>query len=347
LEMSAVFHLMNRGKRGITVDFTKPEGAALIREIVKVSDFVADNFTPGVLDRYGLGYELLSASKPDIIVVSLCIAGHTGPRKGTRGYAPIMTALGGVDSLVGYHDEPKPCAMRFAYGDHTAALHGAFVMLAALVHRNQTGEGQYIDISGWEATTSLLGEPLMDYIMNGRIQRPRGNRDPIMAPHGFYPCKGEDKWVSIAVKTEEEWHNFCQALGNPTWTEDGRFGTSHNRLLNQDELNELVGKWTINYSPYQATDILQKSGVAAAPYMTSKEQYDDPHFRDRGIFLEVKHSKSGAETFYGIPWKLSETPGEIRSSGPTLGQDNEYVFKELLGMSTDEFDRLAGEMVIF
>ena len=347
LETSPVFHIMNRSKRAITVDFTKPRGAELLRELCRKSDIVADNFTPGVLDKYGLGYEALKALKPDVIVVSLCFAGHTGPLRGTRGYAPIITALGGTDSLVGYHDELTPCAMRFAYGDHVSATYGAFIMLAALLYRNRTGKGQYIDISEWEATTSLLGEPLMDYIMNGRIQRPRGNRDPMMAPHGFYPCKGDYQWVSIAVKTEEEWRNFCKAMGNPDWTKEERFKDRYNRLRNLEALDKLVGQWTVNYTPYEATEILQKAGVAAAPFLISKDQYHDPHFRERGIFVDVTHPKSGPEVLYGIPWKLSDTPGKVRSSGPLLGQDNEYVFKELLGVSDDEYNQLVEAKVIF
>jgi benzylsuccinate CoA-transferase BbsF subunit len=347
LELNPVFHLLNRGKLGITVDFTKPKGADLLRELIKKSDIVADNFTPGVLDKYGLGYESLAAIKPDIIVVSLCFAGHTGPLKGTRGYAPIITALAGLDSVVGYPDETIPCGPRFAFGDHVAATHGALAMLVALIHRNRTGEGQYIDISEWEATTSLLGEPLMDYFMNGRIQGTTGNRDTSIAPNGFYPCKGKDEWVSIAIKTDEEWLDFCNATGNPHWIEDERFSDNYSRLLHQDELDELIIQWTANYTPQEVTDILQKSRVAAAPFMISKQQYQDPHFRERNIVVEVDHPKSGTETFYGIPWKLSETPGEIRRSGPLLGQDNEYVFKDLLGMSQENFDQLVEEKVIY
>ncbi len=270
LELNPVFHLLNRGKLGITVDFTKPKGAELLRELIKRRDVVTDNFTPGVLDKYGLSYEALAEIKRDIIVVSLCFAGHTGPLKGTRGYAPIITALAGLDSVVGYTDESVPCGPNFAYGDHVAAMHGALAILVALIHRNRTGEGQYIDISEWEATTSLLGEPLMEYLMNGRIPGPTGNRDSIMAPHGYYPCKGEGQWVSIAVKTEEEWRNFCQALENPPWTEEERFGDRYSRLLNQDALDELVGQWTGNYSPHEVTEILQQAGVAAAPFLISK-----------------------------------------------------------------------------
>ncbi len=347
LELNPVFHLLNRGKLGITVDFTKPKGAELVRELIRRSDIVADNFTPGVLDKYGLGYEDLVQVKPDIIVVSLCFAGHTGPLKGTRGYAPIITSLAGLDSVVGYPDERIPCGPRFAYGDHVAALHGALAMLMALIYRNRTGEGQYIDISEWEATTSLLGEPLMEYVMNGRIPGPRGNRDAIMSPHGYYPCKGDGQWVSIAVKTEEEWSNFCQATGNPLWAEDERFSDRYSRLLNQDALDKLVSQWTAKYTTREVTEILQKAGVAAAPFLISREQYDDPHFNERGLFVKVDHPKSGTETFYGIPLKLSDTPGAVRSSGPMLGQHNEYVFKGLMGLSDDEFNRLREEKVIY
>ena len=347
LELNPVFHLLNRGKLGITVDFTEPEGSELLRELVKRSDVVTDNFTPGVLDKYGLGYESLAGIKKDIIVVSLCFAGHTGPLKGTRGYAPIITALSGLDSVVGYTDEPVPCGPNFAYGDHVAAMHGALAILVALIHRNRTGEGQYIDISEWEATTSMLGEPLMEYVMNARIPGPTGNRDSVMAPHGYYPCKGEEQWVSIAVKTDEEWRNFCRALGNPPWTEEERFGDRYSRLLNQDALDKLVGQWTGNYSPHEATEILQRAGVSAAPFLISREQYHDPHFKEREIFVEVNHPKSGREVFYGIPWKLSDTPGEVRACGPLLGQDNEYVFKELLGLSQEEFEHLVEKKIIF
>ena len=347
LELNPVFHLLNRGKMGITVDFTNPKGAELLKEIIKRSDVVTDNFTPGVLDKYGLGYEALAKMKPDIIVVSLCFAGHTGPLKGTRGYAPIITALAGLDSVVGYPDESIPCGPRFAYGDHIAAEHGALAILMALIHRNRTGDGQYVDISEWEATTSLLGEPLMDYVMNGRIHGPKGNRDSIMSPHGYYPCKGANQWVSIAVKTDEEWLNFCQALGNPTWATEERFGDRYSRLLNQDALDKFVGEWTIKYTPLEVTDILQKAGVAAAPFLISREQYNDPHLIERGIFVKVNHPVNGDETFYGIPLKLSDTPGKVRSSGPLLGQHNDYVFKELLGISQVDYERLVAEKVIY
>ncbi len=347
LETSPVFHIMNRGKKAVTVDFTKPQGAGLLRELVKKTDIVADNFTPGVLDKYGLGYESLRGIKPDIIVVSLCFAGHTGPLKGTRGYAPIITALGGTDSIVGYHDELTPCAMRFAYGDHVSAIHGFFIMMAALFHRNLTAEGQYIDISEWEATTSLLGEPIMDYFLNGRVHTPRGNLHPCMSPHGYYPCKGGGEWVSIAVASDAEWQALCQLTGNPQWADDERFDDTPARLKNREALDKSLGEWTRNYTAYEVTDMLQRAGIAAAPFLTAKGQYHNPHFQHRGTYVEVEHPRVGREVLYGIPWKMSDTPGTLRGSGPLLGQDNEYVFKELLGLADADYDKLVQEKVIY
>ncbi len=346
LEMNPVFHLLNRGKLGITVDFTKPQGAEVIKQLTKKSDVVADNFTPGVLDRYGLGYDDLAKVKPDIVVVSLCFAGHTGPLKNTRGYAPIITALSGFDSLVGYPDEIIPCGPRFAFGDHVAATHGALAMLMALVHRNRTGEGQYIDISEWEATTSLLGEPFMDYFMNGRVWGPVGNEDREMVPHDYYACK-EGGWVSICVTADREWHALCQAMGSPALSGDRRFADRYTRQKNVKALNEVVGKWTAEHTAAEVAVMCQENGVAASPFLISKEQFHDPHLRSRGIMAEVTHPKVGKETFYGTPWKLSETPGEITRSGPTLGQHNEYVFKEIMGYSDAEYDHLVEEKVIY
>jgi len=187
----------------------------------------------------------------------------------------------------------------------------------------------------------------MEYVMNGRIPGPRGNRDAIMSPHGYYPCKGDGQWVSIAVKTEEEWGNFCQATNNPLWADDERFSDRYSRLLNQDALDKLVSQWTAKYTTREVTEILQKAGVAAAPFLISREQYNDPHFNERGLFVKVDHPKSGTETFYGIPLKLSDTPGAVRSSGPMLGQHNEYVFKQLMGLSDDEFNSLREQKVIY
>ncbi len=346
LELNPVFHLLNRGKLGITVDFTKPKGADLIKELIKKSDIVADNFTPGVLDKYSLGYESLAEIKPDIIVVSLCFAGHTGPLRGTRGYAPIITALAGLDSVVGYPDETIPCGPRFAFGDHVAATHGALAMLVALIHRNRTGEGQYIDMSAREASSVLIGDSLMDYTMNKRTQRREGNRDEVMAPHNCYRCRGEDKWVSIAIATEEEWQAFCHAIGDPEWANDARFSNALGRWQHQEEMDRMIQVFTLEHTHYEVMDILQKAGVAAIPSFNAAELCSDRHLDERGLLVVVDHPTLGAQMVFSPPWKMSLTPAEILTPGPPLGQHNEYVFCELLGLSQAEYSRLVEKEVI-
>jgi benzylsuccinate CoA-transferase BbsF subunit len=187
----------------------------------------------------------------------------------------------------------------------------------------------------------------MDYIMNKRVQTRVGNRDEIMAPHNCYPCKGEDKWVSIAIATEEEWDCFCNAIGNPEWAQDERFADAYWRWRNQDELDKLISEWTINYTHYEVMDILQKVGVAAVPSFNSQELYNDPHLKERGFSSEVAHPVMGKVAVVGPPWELSETPARIYRHAPLFGEHNDYVFRDLLGMSDDEFARLVEEKVIY
>ncbi|MFH1485870.1 MAG: CoA transferase, partial [Chloroflexota bacterium] len=299
-----------------------------------------------VLDRMGLGYSSLCSIKPDIILVSLSSAGQHGPLKDVRAYASTLAALCGVDSVIGYHDEDVPGVMRFAYCDMNASIHGALAALIALLHRNHSGEGQFIDISQWEATTGLLAEAMMDYVMNGRVWGPRGNRHPTMAPHGNYPCEGEDKWVSVAVDTEEDWRNFCRAIGDPAWTRDERFSDKFGRLTHQEELDKLVSQWTSKLGAYQVMEALQKGGVAVSPVLNLDDRYADPHLKARESYVELEHPVAGREPLYNVSWKLSDTPGKIGRNAPLLGEHNNYIFGELLGISQEELVELVEEKVI-
>jgi len=247
---------------------------------------------------------------------------------------------------MGYSGERPLGVGEPAFADRSASLHAAFAILAALHYRNRTGKGQYIDLSQWEAAICLIGEAIMDYDMNGRVMGTQGNFDPEMAPHGNYQCRGEDKWVSIAVRTEEEWKALCDAMGNPQWTREGRFSTKLNRLKNIEQLDQLVSQWTKNYTPYEITETLQSAGVAAIPLMNIEDQYIDSHFNERGIHVNVEHPKVGAEVIYGLSWKMNKTPGGVRGSAPLLGEHNNYVFRDLLGLSTQEIQSLIDEEVL-
>jgi benzylsuccinate CoA-transferase BbsF subunit len=186
----------------------------------------------------------------------------------------------------------------------------------------------------------------MEYTMNGRVMGTQGNRDPVMAPHGNYPCRGEDKWVSIAVKTEEEWLNLCQAMGNPEWTRDGKFADRSSRLRNRDELDKRIADWTSTFTHYEVTEQLQQVGVAAAPCLDVEERYFDPHFQERQTSVDFQHPASGADVIPGVPFKMSQTPCEVRLPAPMMGQHNDYVFRELLSIPPAEIDQLIEDKVI-
>jgi benzylsuccinate CoA-transferase BbsF subunit len=345
--LQPAFHALNRNKLGITLDIKQSEGLALFKRLVKISDVVCSNFSPGVMERLGLGYESLKEVKPDIVAIFLSGVGQYGPYRDATLYATSITALSGVSSLIGYHNELPLGMTALAYGDANASNHGAFVVLAALYHRSRTGEGQQIDLAEAPASTSILGEAIMDHIMNGRAQVPQGNRHTFMAPHNNYRCNGDDKWVSIAIKTDAEWHSFCQAVGDLPWTINERFADGLGRYKYQEELDKCITNWTGQFTPYEVMAKLQQFGVAAIPVMNIEDQYCDPHYQERNTFIEVEHPLVGLETLYGIPWRLSETPGEIRRVAPSLGEHNSYVYGELLGLATEEVARLSEQKVIY
>ena len=345
IEQVPMFHNVNRGKLGITLNLKHPEAPGVIKELARVSDVVIENFTPQVLRRVGLGYDDLREVRPDLIMISMAVAGQSGPLSDIRTYAPSLTSLGGLESLVGYPEEPVLGMLTFGYGDPNAAACGAFALLAALYHRHKTGEGQHIDLSQLEAAVCLLGEALLDHTMNGRVAGPQGNRNPFMAPHGIYPCKGEDQWVAVAVETNEDWRTLCRAMEKPDLVGEERFADVYNRLQHWQELDQILAQWTRRHTPYEVMEILQRSGVAAAPVLDIDGLGNDPHFQKRGIRVPCEHPVTGPETLCSNPWNLSDTSPKVRQPAPMLGQHNHYVFGQLLGKSPEEVNRLEKEGV--
>ena len=338
-----------RNRTCVTLNFTKPEGVELVKELVKHCDIVIENFSPRVLQKFGLQYEALREVKPDLIMVSMSAAGQYGPYRDLLGYGPSINSVSGVDSMVGYFGGDR-LMVNVWDADPTTAVTAAFAVLAALHYKERTGQGQYIDLSFYEALTSLVGEGHMDYSMNGRIAQPQGNRHPSMAPHGIYPCAGHDKWVSIAVKTQEEWLAFVQAVGpsEQGWTQEERFADLFGRLGHRDELDERVSQWTRRHSNYDVMHTLQAHGVAAAVVATLEDVYLDPHDQHRRTSLRIEDSRLDAQdVVHGIPWHLSETPGAIFKLAPAMGEDNQTVFRDMLGMADDEVQRLIDDQVIY
>lgn len=334
-----------RGKLSCTLNLKHPKGIELAKRIVSISDVAAENFSPGVMERLGLGYDVLKQIKPDIVYISMSGYGATGPDSSRISYGNHIAMSAGLTAITGFPDA-GPSQMLIPYADPVSGLTGAFAVLAALHNRSRNGQGQYIDLSQAEAMASFVPEALMDYTMNQQVRTRNGNRDDFMAPHGCYPCQGEDEWVTIAVSSDEEWINFCTATENPGWTEDVRFSDRHGRLKNQDELDRLITEWTSIHSSYDIMKILQKSGVAATPTLNGAEIVEDPHLRDRNFFVPDGVPGMNNKLMAGPSWKMSRTPGRVRSPAPLLGEHNEHVFNGLLGMSKGEIATLTEEKVI-
>lgn len=347
-EYQPVFHGLNRSKLGVTVNIKHPEGVVLLKQLARISDVVINNFSPGVMARAGLGYDVLREEKPDLIYVSLPAAGESGPLRDIVTYAPVIAALAGISGLVGYSAarEDFVGTLQVAFCDAVGALQALVAILAALRHRKATGEGQAIEISQWEASVSMLGEGVLDYVVNGRVLSPIGNAHLSMVPHNNYRCAGEDAWVAIAVRSEAEWRVFCQAIDRVEWVEDPRFADGYLRMQHRDELDRLITAWTSQRTPYSAMETLQGAGVAAMPVMNLEDQFRDPHLRAREIHLECEHPKVGIEFLHGIPWRLSETPGRIQRPAPLLGEHNQYVFGELLGLPAAKIQELTASGAI-
>jgi len=343
---SGYFNQYNQGKRSITLDISKPEGAEIAKKIVSMSDVAVENFASGVIDRLGLGYEELRRVKAELVMISMSGYGRGGPQSDYVSYGPAQVPLSGMSQLTGYAGW-QPMHVGMSYGDPNAGLHAAFAVLSALFYRERTGKGQYIDMSQWESTMGVLGEGFMEYAMNGAQPQRNGNRVAHIAPHGVFRCEGEDRWISIACGTEEEWLGLCEVMGRPELAEDPRFRTLADRKANEDDLETAIEEWSLAQDSFDATRRLQEAGVAAAVPMMNRELAEDPHLNERGFFVEKEHAEVGVRKHAGIPWRMSDTPCEVWRAAPVIGQDNDYVYGELLGMPSEEIADLTGRQVFY
>jgi crotonobetainyl-CoA:carnitine CoA-transferase CaiB-like acyl-CoA transferase len=299
------------------------------------------------MENFGLGYDILSQVNPAIIMISLPAHGTTGPWRNYPGYAHSIEQTSGIPQLTGYSDgDPKMTASGFT--DPVAGVNGMAAVMIALLYRQATGNGQYIDLSQVEVATSMIGSAIIDFTMNKRIQQRIGNHHPFMAPHGYYRCKGDDAWVAIAIGSDEEWHNFVKAIGEPEWAKETRFQSSLGRWQNQDELDRLIEAWTVQHDHYEVMHLLQNAGVAAGAVLSSSELLSDPHLLERGTFQCIDRALVGVHP-YPIPTapeRLSRCPTKIRRPAPLLGEHNDYVLGELLGMSRKQITYLTEQQII-
>jgi crotonobetainyl-CoA:carnitine CoA-transferase CaiB-like acyl-CoA transferase len=338
-----MFNFHARNKLSMTVDLTRPEGHDIARRLVTLSDVIVENNSLGVMAKLGLDYDTVREWQPDIIYVAMPRFGCTGPYRTFQGFGSNVEALCGLTAIRGYADLDLRASTPVFYMDAASGAGAAFAVLCALHYRQRTGRGQFIDFAQAENMLPHIGEFFMDAAMNGRDAVPIGNHHPTMAPHNCYPCQGEDAWLVIAVATDAEWQRLSHTLGHPTWATAKKFATLPGRLQHQDELDHHLAAWSATQDARTAMEHLQAHGVAAGMVFSEPEAYADPHLHARGFFETVTHRECGTHRYPGMLWKMSKTPGSIRSAACCLGEHNDYVYRDLLGMSDAEIARRRQE----
>jgi len=330
---------------GISLDLNMPKGREVARRLIKWADIVAEAFTPGTMKRWGLDYEETKKIKPDIIYFSTSMQGQTGPHAQFQAYGLQMTSLAGFSMLTGPSDG-DPVLVYDSYTDWIGPWYLVIAMIGALERRSKTGKGMYIEQSQYEAAVTMLGPEILDYTVNNGVVRRMGNRDPYASPHGAYRCKGEDRWVAIAVFTDKEWNAFCEVMGNFSLANDHRFATLKARKENEDALDKLVKEWTINHTAEEVMAFMQAKSVPAGVVQTTEDLFNDPQLKYRDALVFLNHDVIGLHAYDNEPTKFSKTPPRLWRAGPCLGQDNEYIYKEILGYSDDEIADMLIEGVI-
>jgi len=339
------FNCLHMSKYGISLELTTETGRKVFEQLVAISDVVIENFRQGSLERLGYSYETLRRIRPDLIYVSMPAFGNSGPWQKYLAYGIGQEQLSGMAHMTGYRGE-GPMKSGINHGDPITGSHAAGVLLAALRYRKRTGKGMFVDVSQQESAVSLIGADVLAYQMTGKEPERRGNRSPYFAPHNSYQCAGDDRWVAIAATNDEEWRQLAQQVGGPELAGDSRFSTLAGRMEHEDHLDELISGWTADKKAYDICHLLQKEGVPASPVMGGPDLLADPHYEARGTFVRVNHEQVGEMSYPGIPWKMSETPGEVRWASPTLGQHNRQIYGELLGIPAEDIDDLETQGII-
>ena len=341
------FASLNYSKQSITINMKSPKSFELIKDLLKHIDIVAENFRTGVMERWGMGYNDLKKINPGIILLSASGFGRTGPMKDEPAYAPVIDGFSGYSYVNGYPDgEPAEAGAR-GFSDSIAAYQGVFAVLAALYHRSKTGEGQFLDLSMSEADVALGPEAIIEYAVTGRVQQRLGNSDKHMAPHNVYRCLGEDNWIAIAIANDKEWKGLCKAIGNPKWTKDNKFSDAAGRRTHQDELDALIETWTAKHDHYAAMKILQQAGVMAGASLKVEEFCSDPHIKERGFLIDIEYPDKSVIRRSALPFNLSGSGKGNYTHPPEAGENNQYVFGKIMGLSPEKIKELEKEQVIF
>ena len=346
LNRSAYNACLNNNKYGLSLDMNHPRAKEVSQRLIHWADVVAENFSPGVMAKWGLSYGDLVKIKPEIIMFSTSQMGQTGPRARIGAYGTQLVSLAGFTHLTGWPNR-DPTGPYGPYTDTTIPHVGVAAIMAALIRQRRTGKGAHIDISQFETALNFISPILLEYAMNQRVTTRRGNRSFWGAPHGVYRCLGEDRWCAIAIFSDEEWEKLCRVMGRPELAAVPRFASFQQRRENEDEIDRLISEWTAKHPAEKLMNMLQEAGIAAGVAQTGKDLLEhDPQLAHRRFFRELEHKEIGKHHYETPPFRLSKTPCELTRPGPCLGEHNEYVCKRILGFSDKEYDDLTADRVL-
>ncbi|MBI4295870.1 MAG: CoA transferase [Chloroflexi bacterium] len=338
------FAAYNSGKKSLTLNLKHPRGKELVGRLVRWADVIVENFTPGTMQKLGLGYDELLKVNPRVVMLSASMFGADGPHAAQPGLGQHLTSLAGFDNLTGWPDR-SPVSPNGAYTDRLACRIAAATLFSAIDHQRRTGKGCYIDLSQFEASLHFLTPLILEYQATGKLLSRMGNRSLTDAPHGVFPCLGEDRWCAISVSTDSEWRAFCRILGKPEWLNDSRFATLEARKRNEEELEKLIAERTAKFSSLEVMTRLQEAGVKAAMVADWRDLLEDPQLNHRRHFVPVKHAQLGEYDYSGSGFRL-EKANVVISPAPLFGEHNKYVCTQILGMPESEFDTLLNSGVL-
>ena len=330
----------NRNKRDITIDLKTAEGVEILKSLVAVSEVVIENFSVGVTQRLGIDYEQLRSVKPGLVMISMPAFGTTGPDSGFVAFGPQQECLVGLAAITGYEPD-MPMSTGVFYPDPTVALFAVSAILTALWHRDATGEGQHIELAQREAVTFAMPEPLIELAETGKISNPSANSHPAWSPHGCFRCEGDDNWIAVSVTSDQEWRSLLKSIGRADLLEDERFSTAEARVRNRCATEQIVESWTSQRDPVSAMNALQSAGVPAGAVMSMADVLDDPHYGERGFFVDIEYSAGvGKHPSLGFPWKFSDTPASVRRPTPRFGEHTAEILREIANLDEGKIARL-------
>lgn len=368
--VSGYYNNFNAGKLSFTLNLSRPEAREVALDLLAKSDVMIENYTPRVIEKWGLTYDEVAKVNPRIIYANMPMQGTWGPHRDFLGFGGVLAPVTGFTYLAGWPDR-TPIGVGTNYPDYVINPgHCVIAVLAALRYRERTGKGQRIELAQVESTVSALGAAVMEYAVNERVPERNGNRIAHAAPHGVFPCQGreqrgnlparqqaaaggsgpviEDRWVAITVFTDEQWEALKDVMGRPAWAEEDRFSTLLGRKANEDQLEEYVSQWTRTVTPEEAMRLLQARGVPAGVVQTAEDVLDhDEHMKARGYYAYLDHPEAGRNAYDGPQFRLSETPARLQARAPLLGEHNDFVLRDVLGYDDERITELLVEQVVY